>query len=194
MKKRLPQELKYSATQQRLLEHKILEPKSVIDIKKSLKQVNKPPDLFCVPTELPPCGADNTTPTASLSLPGSAGPARPFTVAAVKPVCYFCGYTLHPRFKCPDRNAVCNHFYNVCKYRNSEKIQHSLVHAYRLQHLPQFLGDHLALLLPCPLMGQISSLLWISRAWEVTYHLGLPDVSLIKLSTQEVKLLWLSPI
>ena len=50
--------------------------------------------------------------------------------ASVKQVCFFCGNTRHPRFKCPARNATCNncgkhgHFSKVCK---SSSIKNSSI-------------------------------------------------------------------
>lgn len=111
----------------RLLEQPSLTLETAYNMARSLESAQKQSQQYggestpcaLTSTELPSNMSQQTFPTATL--PSDTGP---ILSAATKQTCYFCGYSKHPRSKCPARDAVCKtcgktgHYQRVCKSKS----------------------------------------------------------------------------
>ena len=106
---------------QRLLENKILDLKTIFDQARSLETVAHSSESYRA--VLPPVNAaivpdESCDPTTSLSTLASASASAS---GLQRQKCFFCGYSRHPRSKCPTRDATCSkcqkkgHFKKVCR-------------------------------------------------------------------------------
>ena len=103
---------------QRLLENKTLDLKTMFDQARLLKSAARSSESYSV--QPPPFNAA-VPPVSKAPDP----PTDPATLAAASVMlgqkCFYCGYSRHPRSKCPARDATCSnyqkrgHFQKVCR-------------------------------------------------------------------------------
>jgi len=105
---------------QRLLENSssTLDLTTVFDQARALDAAQKNSELYAVPCGSSVMAATMESKTASDDFLANDAPA---TSASVSSKCFFCGYSKHPRSKCPARDSTCNkcqkrgHYAKVCK-------------------------------------------------------------------------------
>ena len=107
-----------SLIRQRLLENRTLDLPTMFDQARALDSAQKNSELFSTSSGPSVMAAVPESKNVREELPASDLPA---TSAAVDTKCFFCGYSKHPRLKCPARDAICNkcqkkgHYAKVCR-------------------------------------------------------------------------------
>ena len=127
--------LKAPYIRQRLLENKALTLDTAVSTARSLEDAQKNSDTYgasnqtCSAVEPSPTSnrgrpPDNPEPLVAASRPYTRQPQqnpRPLNPPGNNSSCYYCGYDLHPRSKCPARDATCDkcrrrgHYAKVCR-------------------------------------------------------------------------------
>lgn len=122
--------LRSSVIRQRLLENKTLDLTSAIDQARALDTAMRHSEMYTMPQEKFTASAAQEP--ISTRIQDSYDDANCASIAAKSSVlCYFCGYSRHPRSRCPARDAVCNgcqkkgHFVKVCKSSSKAPLQSS---------------------------------------------------------------------
>ncbi|KAK3777055.1 hypothetical protein RRG08_008903 [Elysia crispata] len=108
---------------QRLLENCTLDLQRAYDLARSLEMAEKQSMTYVTHT---PCASTSHITAAASEL------TPPTTAALPSSKCFFCGYSRHPRSRCPAQNATCKgcgkkgHFAKVCQSKpNSTKLEYS---------------------------------------------------------------------
>ncbi len=111
--------LQSNSIRQRLLESTTIDLQSMFTKARSLDAAQKSSDSYVV-SNPPSFPAATVTPSSPHS--GEFVDDGECTIAAATgPKCHFCGYSKHPRYKCPAKDATCRrcqkkgHFAKVCK-------------------------------------------------------------------------------
>lgn len=111
--------LQSNAIRQRLLEHKTLDYQSAFDMAISLEMAEKHSQFYVTPSA---CAASSNSQDIRQS-PDTPSYDNPVSASA-NTKCFFCGYSRHPRSKCPARDALCKncdkkgHFQKVCQSKS----------------------------------------------------------------------------
>ena len=112
--------LQSNTIRQRLLENSTLDLDTMFTQARSLDAAQKSSESYTLlGTSHFPTAAATLTPPASNSESNSNSDSTLAAVTGAK--CYFCGYSKHPRPRCPAREATCKkcqkkgHFANVCR-------------------------------------------------------------------------------
>ena len=120
--------LQSSYIRQRLLENTTLDLNSMFTQARSLHTAQKSSETYVTP-DPPPFHAAATT-SSHISQSGDDSESVITAVTGAK--CYFCGYSRHPRHKCPAKDATCKkcqkkgHFAKVCRSNPAgDQLEHS---------------------------------------------------------------------
>jgi RNase H-like domain found in reverse transcriptase/Integrase core domain/Reverse transcriptase (RNA-dependent DNA polymerase)/Aspartyl protease len=106
---------------QRLLENRTLDLATMFDQARALDTAQKNSELYSTSLESSIVAGVSKSSDENLSRDEA-----PPTAAAVDGKCFFCGYSKHPRSKCPAREATCNkcqkkgHYAKVCRSSSSQ--------------------------------------------------------------------------
>ena len=110
--------LQSSLIRQRLLENRTLDLATMFDQARAFDAAQKNSELYSATSESSVMAA---VPEPKCSGEDSSTSDSSATSAAVSSKCFFCGYSKHPRSKCPAREAVCNkcqkrgHYAKACR-------------------------------------------------------------------------------
>ena len=118
-----------SATRQRLLEQKKIDFQTAFETARAFELAQKQSESYHNP-DIPPCSALPSSPDKKTD----SEPAKiSFATSTTK--CFFCGFSRHPRSRCPAREAICKscgktgHFQKVCLSNSSSKQRPSVTNA-----------------------------------------------------------------
>lgn len=113
--------LQSSLIRQRLLENKTLDLTTMFDQARALDSAHKSSEQYSIPSSSTFSAATSENITDNNSTFAALPDATNSTTASASSKCPYCGFSMHPRSRCPARDATCHtcskkgHFAKVCR-------------------------------------------------------------------------------